>query len=209
MVSVSFESNIDAWARYVHGSLAPQIPFATAKALTETAKRDLKPAADRLIARRFDRPTPFTRNAMAFLPARKNNLIATVFAKDIQGRYLKVQEEGGTQKPKRRAIPIAAGQKRNKYGNAPRGSLQRALARPDTFSGTVKGIPGVWQRPKRGRRRDGSFGNKGIPKLLFLYVDATHYHRRFHFKEEMVKVARNAFPAQFARALEHAIRTAR
>ncbi|WP_420578795.1 hypothetical protein [Oceaniradius stylonematis] len=195
---LSFESDIAQWTRYLDRSVARQVPFATAKALTDTARLDLKPAAERLIRKRLDRPTPFTQKGPAFSGARKHRLVATVFIKDIQAEYLRVQEQGGVQRPKGRAFLVPVGQRRNKYGNLPRNAVRNALAKPGTFSGRVGGVGGIWQRMKSGKL-----------KLLVRYEDETSYQPRLGFHVEMAKVAGRAFPARFARSLQQAIRTAR
>tara|TARA_R110000751_G_scaffold146094_9_gene250005 strand:+ start:10674 stop:11267 length:594 start_codon:yes stop_codon:yes gene_type:complete len=197
-LEISFESNIGEWTRYLGDRVAGQLPFATAKALTDTVRLDLKPAAERLIARRLDKPTPFTKRGIAFSGANKQGLIASVFVKDIQAEYLRVQEEGGTTTPKGRAFLIPVGQRRNKYGNMTRNAVKAALAKPATFSGRVKGVGGIWQRMKSGKL-----------KLLIRYEDKTTYSPRLGFHQEMAKVAGHAFPARFARSLEHALRTAK
>ncbi|MEX3008993.1 hypothetical protein [Hoeflea sp. TYP-13] len=197
-MELSFESNIAEWTRYVDQKVRRQVPFATAKALTDTARRDCKPAAERLIRKRLDKPTPFTQRGVATRSASKRRLVATVFIKDIQAGYLRVQEKGGTTKPKGRAFLIPVRQRRNKYGNMPRGAVKAALAKPNTFSGKVRGVGGIWQRMKSGRL-----------KLLIRYEDQTTYRPRLGFHREMAKVASRAFPARFARSLAHAVKTAR
>ncbi|MBC2676904.1 hypothetical protein [Pseudomonas baltica] len=54
-----------------------QIPFATALALTETAKLIKSSIEDEMRAV-FDRPTPFTMNALRLIPATKQKLEARV-----------------------------------------------------------------------------------------------------------------------------------
>ena len=202
-MQVSFESNIREWTRTV-GALQRQVPFATAKALTDTARLDCKPAGERLMRRRLDDPTPFTLKGIGTTGARKSRLVSSVFIKDRQAEYLRWQQGGGTQKPKRRAIPIPVNQRRNKYGNMPKGTVQRLLARPDTFSGRINGVGGIWQR-----RKPLKSGKSRPPKLLVRFTDQTQYRPRLGFQKEMRKVAIAAFPARFARSWTNAIRTAR
>ena len=197
-MEVSFETNIAEWTRYLDQKVARQVPFATARALTETAQRDPKPAAERQIRRRLDKPTPFTQKGVAYRSASKSRLVATVLIKDIQAGYLRIQERGGTTTPKGRAFLIPVKQRRNKYGNLPRNTVKRLLARPDTFSGKVRGVGGIWQRMKSGKL-----------KLLIRYENQTTYRPRLGFHSEMEKIAVRAFPARFARSLEQAIRTAK
>lgn len=194
---VSFEHNIREWTRELSAFHREQIPFATALALTEVARDDVKTAVELRIELAFDRPTPFTRRGVAYLAARKNRLVSTVLIKDRQAAYLLIEETGGTRLPKRRAIPIPVGQRRNQYGNMPRGSVQRLLARPDTFSGRVNGQGGIWQR------------RKNRLKLLVAWEDRAEYRPIFKFYETAREAAEIAFPHAFRRALDRAIATAR
>jgi hypothetical protein len=58
----------------------------------------------------------------------------------------------------------------NEFGNIQRGKIRQLLARKDTFSGTVRGISGIWQRT----------GHKGL-KLLVAYQDVRQVKPRFDF----------------------------
>lgn len=59
MLTIRVKTNVDQVMRRLQGELDRQIPFATAKALTATAK-DAQTALTREINARFDRPVPFT-----------------------------------------------------------------------------------------------------------------------------------------------------
>lgn len=197
VMEISFESNLRAWERSLTDVEKRQLPFATAKALTDTARMDVKPAVERHIEIVFDSPTPFTKKGVAYKPAYKNRPVASVFIKDIQAGYLTIQKTGGVRRPKGRALAIPARQRVNKYGNLPRGTVKRLLARSDTFSGRVNGQGGIWQRKKRGL------------KLLVAWEDRAVYAPRFRFDEVARKAAEMHFPRRFAYALEAALRTAK
>lgn len=197
-MDISFESNIAAWMRSLDDFKRQQLPFATALALTDTARFDVVPAIERQVDIVFDRPTPFTRKGVGYRPAYKNRPVARVFIKDIQARYLELEEYGGVRTPRRRALVLPAGQRVNQYGNLPRGSVQRLLARKDTFSGTVNGQGGIWQRTRKG----------GL-KLLVAYEDWANYRPIFKFHETAKRTAEVAFPKRFGAALARAIATAR
>ena len=89
-----------------------QIPFATAYALTQTAKRS-QANLRQTMKRVFDRPKPYTLNGIFIIPARKNQLYAVVKLKDgypgpndmegVRGtpdQYLRSQIKGGERRPK-------------------------------------------------------------------------------------------------------------
>lgn len=177
---------------------ARQVPYATALALSATVRDDLVPEARKLVGERIDRPSPFTQRAWRYAGARKRRLTAVIFAAPIQAGYLSWLEEGGVQLPRKRAHVIPVGQRRNQYGNMPRGRVQALLARADTFSGTVRGIGGIWQR-----RRNGTL------KLLVRYADTTRYQPLLGFHERMMRAAPAAFERRFSQSLATAISTAR
>ncbi|MBC9208197.1 hypothetical protein IBL26_15240 [Roseomonas aerophila] len=195
-----------------------QIPFATAAALTKTAKAAAGSTRKELPSI-FDKPTPFTMNSIAIQPATKNHLEARVFVKTQQAEYLGPQEEGGVRKPKKAALLIPQKAKLNSYGNLPRKALATLKARKDVFQGQVKGIGGFWQRPERGKRRDGSYGTIGALnrengfltglKLLISFASKAAYKPRFRFKDRTMKTAQTVAPAEFKKALEQALKTVR
>lgn len=181
--------------------IAGQVQYATARALTKTAK-DAQAEVTRQIPQRFDRPTPFTQRAIGITPATKATLSASVFVKDKQAEYLALEETGGTRHPKKRALVLPRDARLNQYGNLPRGSIQRLLARPDVFSGKVGTVAGIWQRITRGK-------NKGQTKLLVAYQTEATYKPRFHFRDTVLATARRVVHANFVEALREALRTAR
>lgn len=176
-----------------------QLPFALSQALNDTAN-DVKRAWEATIERQLDRPTPFTRRSVFVQRSNKRRLEAIVGIKDIQAEYLRWQVRGGTQPSRRQAIPIAVKQRRNKYGNAPRGSLQRLLAKPNVFSGRVKGRAGVWQRMKNKRRP---------LKLLFAYHATATYQRRLNLERPARQVTSRVIRGHVAHRLARALATAR
>lgn len=127
-----------------------QIPFATAKALTLTAKdaeRDTYQEIDRV----FDRPTPIVRKGLFVKPATKRDLTAEVFVKDrpLGGKnpnslaqLLRHQFGGGDRIVKvferalrregllgqQEFIVPGDGAKLDRYGNISRGQLAQILS---------------------------------------------------------------------------------
>ncbi|AYB48616.1 hypothetical protein CJJ19_02955 [Candidatus Williamhamiltonella defendens] len=68
-------------------ALKKQIPFATARALTSTARKIQEAQKDNLQSR-LDNPTPFTVNSVASTAARKTNLNAKVLIRPTAAEYL-------------------------------------------------------------------------------------------------------------------------
>lgn len=207
-----FKMSVDTRAieRRLNSIAAKQLPFAAAQGINDVAGRirDAEPAG---LERDLDRPAPFTKRGLFVARANKRKLTAVVGFKRTQAAYLKLQATGGARKPKGRAIVVPVGVRLNKYGNMPRGSLRKALAAPGTFSGTVAGVAGIWQRPKRaaggagGRRVRGS--KKGI-KLLAVYKSSVQYSARIRFVPRARTLASKAIGPAIAARLRAAVKTA-
>src|SRR5579864_8102126 len=120
-----------------------QLPFATAKTLTQTAKL-VQTSITAELPSIFDRPTPFTQRALAIKPARKTDLTAEVNLRPIQAAYLALEETGGERLPKKTALVLPTDIQLNPYGNIPRGALQRLKGRgkSQVFVGMVRGVGG-------------------------------------------------------------------
>lgn len=192
---VSFTPPLERFFR--QSKAVRQVPFAAALALTSIAQ-DVKKQADSDLGRNLDRPTPFTQRAYGVSRATKTHLVATVYARQIQSKYLAKQEEGGPRHPKGRAILVPAGTRLNKYGNMPKSQIRRLLARKDVFSGEVNGTAGIWRRMKGGSL-----------KLLVAYRSRVEYAPRLGFLDGARAVARQNHERRFREALNRALATAR
>ena len=196
MVSLSITSNAKAFVLGLK-KRKKQLRFAQALALTRTAGK-AKDDFERTLESVLDRPTPFTKRSVGTVKATKDHLVSTVFIKRIQAEYLKIQETGGTRRPKGRAFALAAGQRLNRYGNIPRGAIAKALARPNTFSATIGGVGGIWKRNKRGKL-----------KLLFIYTSSASYRPRLRFRRSIERSVRRHYKREYQRAHDFAMRTAK
>ena len=119
-----------------------QLPFATAAALTDTAieaRNQITAALPRI----FDRPVPYTINAIGFRSANKASLVAQVFVKDQQAKYLLLEETGGTRTPQGNSRkPGAAFTTPGKialdaYGNIPNGTIAKLSALSKAVSSAI------------------------------------------------------------------------
>ena len=154
-----------------------QMPFAAALGLSMTAKKVMK-VEQRMMVKQLDRPTPFTVKGVRWQGANKadfklGRLHSRVYLMPKQAEYLSFQIEGGTRTPKGTAIAVPTSNiKLNRYGNLAggQGRIKRLLAKKNTFQGTINGVAGIWQRPKRGRQRSGTYGVKGKQTGLKLLV---------------------------------------
>jgi hypothetical protein len=223
--AISVSPDLKALTKSLSTLEKQQLPFAISQALTSVAK--LAQAAEKqAMPEVFDRPTPFTINSVAVKGARKSDLEARVFVKDIAAAYLAPYEFGGNHKligqgktwlnPKDKALL-------NQYGNFSKGALQRLEGRPDIFVGSVKtksgqSIGGVWQRPTDVKmiKRSGKRGvalrgvNKtGYLKLLVRFGDERPVKQHLEFGERAFEIVDEHFPREFDKAMAKAIATAK
>ena len=199
-MEIRLEHNVDQVRRDLSDFGRDQLPFATALALNATAE-DVRRNAEKLLDRKLDRPTSFTRRAFTVWRASKRKLEATVFAKDAQAEYLQYAESGGVRTPRGRALVVPSKARRNKFGNMARGTIKKALARPTVFSGDTDGPRpgGIYERTRRGR---------GL-RLLVFYAKRLRYTPRLGFQDAARKTAEARMAHHLGQSLARAIRTAR
>ena len=197
MIAVKVTHDLAKLGKRLHSIQSKQIPFATAKALTATAKHVQAKQPEQL-EKDFDNPTPFTKRGFYVRGATKAKQYAIVGIKDIQAKYLELQIKGGTRRPKGKALIAPSELRRNRYGNIPKGKIKALLAKPSVFSGTVNGTPGVWQRNKNGSM-----------KLLISYSSEQKYKKRYDFVESSRAMARKQFPRELQRSIAFVMRTAK
>jgi hypothetical protein len=124
---LSVTSNIDDVLRFTD-RFNRNYPFAVASALTASVKAAQRamPAA---VERDLEDPTAFTKGGFYIVPARKDNLVAAVGVKDKQAEYLRYQVEGGSRKPKRRALRLPTAVDLDAHGNVPSGLIRQLVTR--------------------------------------------------------------------------------
>lgn len=199
--------------------LQKQIPFATAQAMTSVV-RDIAAAQKVALGRKLESPTPFTVNAVGSSGARKNNLRAKVYVRDIAAGYLEPFEFGGEHKLNSQALLNPKNIKLNKYGNMPRNKLSQMKAKPNVFVGEVNGVNAVWQRrkPKKSKKKRAKRSAKGTrrpkpkqrsPKLLVRFGDALPVAPVLGYMDRSRTMAEALMPGALSRAIADAIRTAR
>ena len=192
-----------------------QAAYATSVALNQTAK-DIKQAEDEGLEKDLDRPTPFTKKAIAVEWSKKTNLRAAVFVRPIQAEYLGYQVKGGKRKPKGKAILIGKnvkGNKLNKFGNMPKKRIAKLLARPDTFSGTIKGVAGIWQRghvSKSGKFVSSKKSKGTNIRLLVAYENEVDYKPgAFDFYGHAKRTYEQTFDKNFRHGMIRTLKTMR
>lgn len=186
-----------------------QIPFAAAQTATALARRT-QMSEIAALGETFDKPTPFTNRAFGVLPARKDDGIAILFAKDIQAKYLKPFLDGGKQVlGNSRAILTPKGIALNQYGNIPRGKIAALKGKPNVFVGPVhtksgQVISGVWERPVA----SGKNQHTGL-KLLVRFTDPQPVKQRLPYFQRANEVVQQWGQAEADLAIARALATAR
>lgn len=157
-----------------------EMPFAFAMAINDVlgAISKSEPAA---LEKELDRPTRFTKSPLYIRRASKRRLSGSAGFKDIQARYLELQATGGTRRKSSKSIAVPVAAKLNKFGNIPRGSLARQIARGTAFKGEVEGVAGIWKKPGEGR--------SGGIRLLAVLKSATQYKPRLKFQARAAAAA--------------------
>jgi hypothetical protein len=203
VIEINIRADVKRLERSLSDLAHKQLPFATAQALTALAR--MAQAAEKgALPSIFDRPTPFTLNSIGVIPARKDNLQAQVFVRDIAAAYLAPYEFGGKNKLNAKALLKPVQQRVNQYGNLPRNKIAQLTARADVFVGKVKGkdgaeIDGVWQRVKAAK------GKPGGLKLLVRFAEAHEATKHLDFRKRAETLIRANFDAEMAKALAKAM----
>lgn len=197
-----------------------QIPFAQASALNDLAFQIMRGEND-AFSKIFEHPRPFTlRATQVEKKATKSDLTAVVSLRPAQERYLQPYETGGEHETpwQQGNLLVPVDGPTDKYGQISKGMLSRVLDRSDVFKGTVRGITGIWQRPVRGARRDGTRGTKGSLnkingkktglKLLYMWRPNVNVHKRLSFAKRGAEIVATQGGKALADAIQKAVRTA-
>lgn len=228
-MQISVQSNIIQVMPKLEQFTSRQAPFTIAKALTETAKH-VRKAMGEATNTVFDRPTAFTRNAFAFMPARKDKLQAVVFAKDKQARYLKFQVQGGGRRVKgfekrfggegegdeqsgmKHLVPTRR-IKLNASGGVSMATIKAISANLNTsgkasryFIGKPKG---AGQNAGRGYGIYARVGNNKRLEALMVFANKPTYRKRFDMTAIGGRVVNAQFESELRKAWAFALRTAR
>ncbi|MCC6658897.1 MAG: hypothetical protein IT512_11995 [Rhodocyclaceae bacterium] len=222
---VQIASNTHDAARYV-GDVGRQVPFATAVALTRTAKR-LSEMYVAEVDRVFDKPVAFTRRGFGFSPATKATLTSKVLIKSKQAKYLLPQITGGRRGLKSFEKRLGGETGATDYWVPGQGvrltaagnlslseikSIAAGLRKSGKYGEVFVGVPrghanapfGIWARPKTTGRRV-----RGAIKPLLIRIQTPNYSKRFDFHGFAEKHAGRIFDEEFSRAWRDAVRKVR
>ena len=223
-MQIDIRSDIKELTRSLNRIQRKQIPFATSKALNATAFDVRKTLQDALDIH-LNNPTPYTKRGVQVEKSTKRNLVAKVgfrsrkFGKGqgkiTQAEYMKRQIKGGTRFPQGQAIPVPvpSNMRPNKFGNIPRGKIDRLLADKDKyFSGTPKGGKGgagIWQRMPANSKRAKSRNKGGRIRMVIAWEPKAQYSGRFPFRQIVARTVRTNFRLRFDTSIRQALASAR
>lgn len=220
---ITVKVNTDVLERKLQAIAGEQVPYATAVALTNTAK-DCSVALSDELPKYLDNPTPFTMRAFAIQRAEKSTLRAKVFTRDAQGRYLKWQVEGGDRAPSRKLQRLPGDIALNAYGNLPAGEIKRLVAlakagkRVSKARGAKVGVSSkvdlFYGDPGNGRavgiyKRIVKGDQEFLVPLVIMPQGPVKYRPRFPAERIVRETAARVFPERFRAALRLAISTAK
>lgn len=231
----SVKSDFNKALKEIKGITEKQLPFATALALTNTAK-DVKTGLAKEMKDVFDRPTKFTLNSLYIKPAKKRdiNISAEVYLKDevFKGtpasKYLAAQIAGGPRLHKRFEVLLinrgvmskdeyimpGQGVKLNAYGNVSPGLIQKVLS---NIGAQFDKLQNTTNEKKKGYFVATIGSTRGIwertsrnlrPVFVIVKSNPT-YKKRFNFLGVAQRIVDQEFKKHFDAALNHAIATAR
>ena len=222
-------SNVKDVSRWLDDAQKKQIPFATVYAMTLTA-RDVHTAEISVMSRVFDRPTPYTLNALRVIPATKQTYVASVAFKEFGGtpakRFLNPEVHGGPRSRKaheRRLAPLmggyqfavpARGTDRDAYGNMKGGEYRKIISQLKV-SGDPTANASKSGRSKRARKNNAYFVKGRIVyhrtgagiKPALVFVSAPRYRKRFPFYETAAHVVADKFKVNFEVAFQRTMAT--
>lgn len=233
-MQIDIRSNIRDVSRWLDDAQKKHIPFATVYAMTLTAK-DVAWEEIGVMQRVFDRPTPYTLNAIAVKPATMRSKIASVefkegFAGTPAKRFLNPQVNGGARSQKSHELQIAPllrgysylvpakGFPLNAYGNVPGGTIRKIISQLKVSKDQTSNASQS-RRSKAKRKAQAFFIPKGGRVILerkgrtvtpaLVGVRAPRYAKRFPFYETAQQVIAERLDVNFEIALQRAMATSK
>jgi hypothetical protein len=226
-VQINISADIKKITQNLSALVQKQIPYATAVAVNNIAKR-VKDLEKNVIKTTFPTATPFTLNSVYQTFAKKGNPTATIDLRPIAAQYLSPFEIGGKHDlgtKKGLLTPIL--QPVNQYGNLPQRTMASLTSRSDIFIGPVKRkggmINGVWQRTtdtsrvsilekRRGRyakARLRKANETGGLKLLIKFSDPLEVRQQLYWHRTAQRRIKIWWRREFDAAMKQALASAR
>lgn len=202
MVTLNIESNIKQFSRSLTQIERKQLPFATSKALNDTAFDVRKQIVNRTYPRDFTaRNTRFISAALRVSKSTKAKLIASVF--DRLGRdYLQRHTTGGIKQPRGRNLAIPAQVKRRAQGGVTKANRPRQLLnKKKVFVTKTRSGQKVIMRRRTKKRTP--------VEVLYVLEPSARIRKTFRFYEDGERVVATKFGPNFGKAWRRALATAK
>ncbi len=187
-------------------AFSSEFAFATAKALTDTAKDAQAEIRNKELPRVFDLKNRWTQSGIRITPAKKDMPSASVYSRDW---YLTDHEHGKIRYPFRGkyiAIP-GRGLSVAKSGRITKSKRPDAvMRRPDVFIVSLRksGLKAIVQRPrKKAEARAGKLN------VLYILKPKVRIKEKLRFKDTVAEVVNKRFKRNYIRILNQAIRSMR
>lgn len=199
---LEIEVTMDMFGLDAIAEVGRQIPFATAVALTRTAK-DVQARLIADLPADFTVRSPWTAKGIRVKSANKRNLEAQVGSRD---EYMARQATGGVKEPRSGqtvAVPITGRGRARATVKSPtrRGKWPaRLLQKPRYFIQKINGKLGLWRRPSKGKR---------AIQLVYSLVDEVRIPKRWPLQRTAQAVVRKQWDRRAQEALTQALLTAR
>jgi hypothetical protein len=210
-MNVSIESNIKSVLSEFRTLEGVGVPYAIKEALNDTLF-ELRKEMPGEIGRVFDRPTVFTKTLSAWEVEKANTkaLVGALKMKPAQAAYMQWQVFGGTQTPKKRAIPMPELQGGGRLVSASGGLKKNWRVvfgdKRKYFSGIPKGakveIGGVYQRTVKTKWDKKKKRHTGQIKLLLTWESQTKYREKWRFHYFASEAFYSRFPANFRKRIQ-------
>lgn len=187
-------------------AFSSEFAFATAKALTDTAKNAQSEIRNKELPRAFDLKNKWTQSGIRITPAKKDMPSASVYSRDW---YLTDHEHGKIRFPfqgKYIAIP-GRGLSIGKSGRITKAKRPNAvMRRPNVFIVTLRksGLKAIVQRPRK--KADAKAGKLNV---LYILKPKVNIKEKLRFEETVAEVVNKRFRRNYIRALSRAIKTIR
>ncbi|MBV1889139.1 MAG: hypothetical protein KUG67_02725 [Proteobacteria bacterium] len=194
MVEVTVKDNIKQFTKQLDNIQKKQIPFATSRAMNDTAV-DAQEAVVARIQRVFANKKKWwtksnRRTGIRVNFSKKNKLKASVFT---NAPFASLQEDGGTKTPHRgRVIAVPTGSTPKRFAKS--GGAKKML---ETNKKSFSSSKGIYRRK----------GKKGTLQLMFAYIRSATIRPRFGFIDTCTKTVKKRFKVNFEKRLKQALKS--
>jgi hypothetical protein len=211
MIDINISANIKEVSKKLSDLAYKELPFATARALTELA-REVQAAERFGMESVFDKPKTFTLNSVRVFGATKDTLTAGIFVMDKIAQVLSPFEIGGNHflNPGQNWLHVPVQAPQDAGGNVPRNYERKGDSRKSVFFGivqTAKGpINGMWKRTiVRQAGPNGKLRKVHKLKLLVEYVRDKPVQQHLEFFDRAQKLVNRRYQPVLGAALAKAI----